>query len=71
MKRNIGISSGSSTSMKWSQTSSELKVVCFPLSNKNKSAKFFYNPPTMLSVPKILSNLCLACHLEDKFAHRS
>lgn len=71
MKRNIGTSSGSSTSMKWSETSSELKVGYFPLSNKKKSAEFFYNLPTTLAVPKILSNLCLACHLEDKFAHRS
>lgn len=48
-------------------TPSEWKVKYFPYSNKNECAKFFINHP----VPKILGNLWLTCHLEDKFAHRS
>jgi len=57
--------------MKESQTSSELKVEYFPYGNRNECAKFFHNPPTVLAVPNILRNLCLTCHLEDKFVHRS
>lgn len=71
IKRNIDASNGISMSMKWSQTSSELKVGYFPFSNTNKTAEFHHNSPTVLAAPNMLSNLCLSCHLEDKFVHRS